>query len=121
MFLFLCVYLLCISIRILKELKENLERAVHSSKDHYFKTVLQNFVSEDLKKFQKCISEKKPVSQLSIYCSIVTDLDEIACHLNEYFQSVLTKSGICLASGTTFYPSDASFISYAGVVSMLFN
>lgn len=112
----------CISIGNLKELKDNLARAVSSSKDHYFKTVLPNFISEDPKKFWNYISEKKkPVSQISINGSIVNDPGDIACHLNEYFQSVFSKSGVCPANHTTFHPSDVSFISYPGVVSMLLN
>lgn len=106
----------------LKELKENLARVVHSSKEHYFNTVLPKFIVEDPKKFWNYVSEKKKtVSQITVNGSVVTDHGDIACHFNDYFHSVFANSGSCPSSDTVLHPADVHFISYPGVVSMLLN
>lgn len=106
----------------LNDLKESLARAVHTSKENYFHTVLPNFIVEEPKKFWNYISEKKkPVAQILVDRSVITDHRDIAHHFNDYFHSVFSNSGACPSNDAVFHPRDVSFISYPGVVSMLLN
>lgn len=98
-------------------------REVRGSKDYYFKTLLPNFIKNDPSKFWNYISEKKkPVKEIVVGGSVISDPQAIAQHFNQYFQSVFSDSCACMLAHTAVYrPSDVGFISYSGVLSMLLN
>lgn len=108
---------------VVEEIKNTLAREVRGSKDYYFKTLLPNFIKNDPSKFWNYISEKKkPVKEIVVGGSVISDPQAIAQHFNQYFQSVFSDSCACMLAHTAVYrPSDVGFISYSGVLSMLLN
>lgn len=67
------------------------------------------------------MKKKQPVSQLSVDGVCISDHASIAEHFNKYFHSVFSSSNLCTPNVSVFAASDVSFISYAGIVSMLLN
>lgn len=107
---------------VTRKLKKDLASAVKRSKDYYFNVSLPNFIRSDPTKFWNYISEKKkPISEIKIRDEIVTDQRAIAHHFNDYFHSVYSCSQPCNPTAATTHSSDADFISYHGIVSMLLN
>lgn len=107
---------------VIKKLKNDLANGVKHSKDYYFNVSLPNFITSDPAKFWNYLSEtKKPICELSIGDAIITDQKAIAHHFNDYFHSVYSCSQPCTETVATTNVSDADFISYHGIVSMLLN
>lgn len=108
--------------KIIADALDKLAHAVHTSKEYYFNTSLANFIKNDPKKFWNYISEKKkPISQVFVNGSMVSDQAAIAQHLNEYFHSVFSTPSASPSVINADNAANVNFISYSGVVAMLLN